>query len=176
MKTGCRWPGKSKPIGPMMRSRRISWVSNWLGATSTASSATEQPGACSASSRVSGSARTVMAYSDMLTVKRRVLDAGSKSRWLPSSASAASIATATSGRSRSARGVSSKPRPTRTSSSSSKCLRRRASAPLIAGWLIVIRSPACVRLRSSSRAWSDSSRLASTSRNLSLTAQTLVAE
>ena len=169
VKTGCRRPGKSKPSGPMMRSRRVSWVSNWSGVTSTASMATEQSGACSASSRVSGSASTVMAYSDMLTVKRRVLEVGSNSRWLPSSASVASMAASTSGRSRSANGVSSNPRPTRTSSSSSKCLRSRVSAPLIAGWLIVIRSPAWVRLRSSSRAWRESSRLASTSRSRSFT-------
>ena len=40
-----------------------------------------------------------MAYSDMLTANRLVLDAGSNSRWLPSSASAASTASATTGRS-----------------------------------------------------------------------------
>ena len=91
---------------------------------------------------MSGSASTVMAYSDRLTANRLLLLPASNSRWLPSSASAASTASATIGRIPSARGVSSKPRPTRTSSSSSKCLRSLASAPLIAGWLIVIRSPA----------------------------------
>ena len=40
-----------------------------------------------------------MAYSDMLTANRLVLDDGSNSRWLPSSASAASTASATAGRS-----------------------------------------------------------------------------
>src|SRR4051794_7101837 len=119
--------------------------------------------------RVSGSASTVMAYSDMLTANRLPLLRASKSRWLPSSASAASTASATRGRISSASGVSSKPRPERTSSSSSKCLRSRARAPLIAGWLIVIRSPAWVRLRSSSSACSESSRLASTSRSRSFT-------
>ena len=123
---------------------------------------------------MSGSESTVIAYSDMLTVNRRVLDAGSKSRWLPSSASAASTASATEGFSCSASGDSSNPRPTRTSSSSSKCLRSRARAPLIAGWLIVIRSPAWVRFFSSSRACRDSSRLASTSRSLSRTPVTVV--
>ena len=60
----------------MIRSRRISWASNWSGRTSIGSSATVQPGACSPSSRVSGSASTVMAYSDMLTVNRLLLLAG----------------------------------------------------------------------------------------------------
>ena len=46
---------------------------------------------------MSGSESTVIAYSDMLTENRRVLDDGSKSRWLPSSASAASTASATDG-------------------------------------------------------------------------------
>ena len=70
-----------------------------------------QPGACSPSSRISGSASTVMAYSDMLTANRLLLLPASNSRWLPSSASAASTASATIGRIPSARGVSSKPRP-----------------------------------------------------------------
>ena len=90
VKTGWVRPGKSKPSGTMIRSRRISWVSNWSREAGRCRSATEQPGACSASSRVSGSASTVMAYSDMLTSNCLVLDVGSNSRWLPSSASAAS--------------------------------------------------------------------------------------
>ena len=82
----------------MIRSRRISWVSNCSGAMSMASRATEQPGATfSASSRVSGSASTVIAYSDMLTEKRLVLEDGSNSRWLPRSASAASTASSRPG-------------------------------------------------------------------------------
>ena len=111
VKTGWRRPGNSNPSGPMIRSRRISWLSNWSGATPTASIASAQPGACSPSSRASGSASTVIAYSDMLTVNSRLLDVGSNSRWLPSSASAASTASSTAGLSRSAIGESSNPRP-----------------------------------------------------------------
>ena len=47
---------------------------------------------------MSGSASTVMAYSDMLTANRLLLLPASNSRWLPSSASAASTASATIGR------------------------------------------------------------------------------
>ncbi len=97
VKIGCVRPGKSKPSGATIRSRFISWLSNRSREGGVLSKDTEQPGACSRISRVSGSESTVMAYSDMLTSNCLVLDPGSNSRWLPSSASAASTASATSG-------------------------------------------------------------------------------